>query len=157
LIPRCLLFLYTLYNSGQVFPGELVWTFNKYVFFRKRSIISVFWKVNFVASFGINTVAAGIAYELNALVCNQFNQVCQLFSINMASVFILVNLILFMIVFHTGKRFFTCPFFYLTLPTLGLPKLNPSSNPNPNTTIACKTLHILVIFFHAWQKCMPKL
>jgi hypothetical protein len=39
--------------------------------------------VNFVASFGISTVAAGIVYELNASVCSLFNQVCQLFSINM--------------------------------------------------------------------------
>ena len=37
--------------------------------------------MNFVASFGINTIAAGIVYELNALVCSLFNQVCQLFSI----------------------------------------------------------------------------
>jgi hypothetical protein len=47
--------------------------------------------VNFVASFGINTIAAGIVYELNASVCSLFNQVCQLFSINMASVLILVK------------------------------------------------------------------
>jgi hypothetical protein len=46
--------------------------------------------VNFVASltFGTNTKVAGIVYELNALVCSQFNQVCQLFGINIASVFI---------------------------------------------------------------------
>jgi hypothetical protein len=47
--------------------------------------------VKFVASFGINTIAAGIVYKLNALVCSLFNQVCQLFSINMASVLILVK------------------------------------------------------------------
>jgi hypothetical protein len=47
--------------------------------------------VNFVASFGINTKAAGIVCELNALVCSRFNQFCQLFSINIASVFILVK------------------------------------------------------------------
>jgi hypothetical protein len=48
--------------------------------------------VNFVASFGINTIAAGIVYELIALVCSLFNQaVCQLFRINMASVLILVK------------------------------------------------------------------
>ena len=47
--------------------------------------------MNFVASFGINTIAAGIVYELNALVCSLFNQVCQLFSVNMASVLILVK------------------------------------------------------------------
>jgi hypothetical protein len=59
--------------------------------------------VNFVASFGVNSIAAGIVYELNALVCSLFNQVCQLVSINMASVFILVKFI------HARKRFFTCP------------------------------------------------
>ena len=47
--------------------------------------------MNFVASFGINTIAAGIVYELNALVCSLFNQGCQLFSINMASVLVLVK------------------------------------------------------------------
>ena len=47
--------------------------------------------MNFVASFGINTIAAGIVYELNDLVCSLFNQVCQLFSVNMASVLILVK------------------------------------------------------------------
>jgi hypothetical protein len=68
--------------------------------------------VNFVASFGINRIAAGIVYELNALVCSLFNQVCQLFSINIASVLILVKFnILFTIVFHAGKRFFTSPTF----------------------------------------------
>jgi hypothetical protein len=50
--------------------------------------------VNFVASFGINTIAAGIVYELNALVCSLFNQVkfvnCLVY-INMASVLILVK------------------------------------------------------------------
>jgi hypothetical protein len=42
-------------------------------------------KVNFVASFGINTKAADAVYELNVLVCSRFNQICQLFSINIAS------------------------------------------------------------------------
>jgi hypothetical protein len=62
--------------------------------------------VKFVASFGINTIAAGIVYKLNALVCSLFNQGCQLFSINMASVLILVK-------FNTvyEKAFFTCPIF----------------------------------------------
>jgi hypothetical protein len=31
--------------------------------------------VNFVASFGINTIAAGIVYELNALVCRSLSTV----------------------------------------------------------------------------------
>ena len=44
--------------------------------------------MNYVASFGIDTIAAGIVYELNALVCRLFNQVCPLFSINKASVLI---------------------------------------------------------------------
>jgi hypothetical protein len=62
--------------------------------------------VNFVASFGTNTKVAGIAYELNALVCSLFNQVCQLFSINIASVFILVKFnTVYTTVFHAGKRF----------------------------------------------------
>jgi hypothetical protein len=63
-------------------------------FFGKKPYISVFWKVHFVASFGINIKAAGIVCELNALVCslfNYFSEVCQLFSINIASVFILVK------------------------------------------------------------------
>jgi hypothetical protein len=66
--------------------------------------------VNFVASFGINTIAAGIVYELNALVCSLFNQVCQLFSINMASVLILVKFNTVYDSFSRWKAFF----FYLS-------------------------------------------
>jgi hypothetical protein len=62
--------------------------------------------VNFVASFGIDTIAAGIAYELNALVCSLFNQVCQLFSINMASVLILVKFNTVYDSFSRWKAFF---------------------------------------------------
>jgi hypothetical protein len=69
--------------------------------------------MNFVASFGINTIAAGIVYELNALVCSLFNQVCQLFSINMTSVVILVKFNTVYDSFHAGKRFFTCLIFSL--------------------------------------------
>ena len=68
--------------------------------------------MNFVASFGINTIAAGIVYELNALVCSLFNQVCQLFSINMASVLILVKFnTVYDSFFNAEKHFFTCPTF----------------------------------------------
>jgi hypothetical protein len=68
--------------------------------------------VNFVASFGINTITAGIVYELNALVCSLFDQVCQVFSINTASAFIFVK---FNSVYDSFSRwkafFFTCPSF----------------------------------------------
>jgi hypothetical protein len=58
---------------------------------------------------GINTKlkAVGIVYELNSLICSRFNRDCQLFKINIASVFILVN-------FNTiydGKRFLNSPIF----------------------------------------------
>jgi hypothetical protein len=62
--------------------------------------------VNFVASFGINTIAAGIVYELNALVFSLFNQVRQLFSINMASVLILVKFNTVYDSFSRWKAFF---------------------------------------------------
>jgi hypothetical protein len=99
-----------LYNTGQVLTDEFVWPFDK-KFFGKNPYISVFWKVNFVASFGINT-KAGIVCELNASVCSRFNQFCQLFSINIASVFILVK---FNTVYdsfsHWKALFLTCPTF----------------------------------------------
>jgi hypothetical protein len=67
--------------------------------------------VNFVASFGIKTIAAGIVCELNALVCSLFNQVCQLFSINIASVLILVKFNTVYDSFSRWKAFFTFPTF----------------------------------------------
>jgi hypothetical protein len=71
--------------------------------------------VNFVASFGINTIAAGIVYELNALVCSLFNQVCQMFSINMASMFILVKCNTVYDSFSRWKAFFYLPYFFALL------------------------------------------
>jgi hypothetical protein len=71
--------------------------------------------VNFVASFGINTIAAGIVYELNALVCSLFNQVCQLFSINMASVLILVKFNTVYDSFSRWKSFFYFSYFLALL------------------------------------------
>ena len=68
--------------------------------------------MNFVASFGINTIAAGIVYELNAIVCNLFNQVCQLFSINMASVLILVKSNTVYNSFSRWKAFFYFSYFF---------------------------------------------
>jgi hypothetical protein len=71
--------------------------------------------VNFVASFGINTIAAGIVYELNALVCSLFNQVCQLFSINMTSVLILVKFNTVYDSFSRWKAFFYFSYFFALL------------------------------------------
>ena len=62
--------------------------------------------MNFVASFGINTKATGIVCELNASVCSRFNQFCQLFSINIASVFILVKFNTVYDSFSRWKAFF---------------------------------------------------
>jgi hypothetical protein len=62
--------------------------------------------VNFVASFGINTKATGIVYELNAFVRSRFNQFCQLFSINIASVLILVKFNTVYDSFSRWKAFF---------------------------------------------------
>ena len=71
--------------------------------------------MNFVASFGINTIAAGIVYDLNALVCSLFNQVCQLFSINMASVLILVKFNTVYDSFSRWKAFFYLSYFFALL------------------------------------------
>jgi hypothetical protein len=71
--------------------------------------------VNFVASFGINTIAAGIVYELNALVCSLFNQVCQMSSINMASMFLLVKFNTVYDSFSRWKAFFYLPYFFALL------------------------------------------
>ena len=71
--------------------------------------------MNFVASFGINTIAAGIVYELNALVFSLFNQVCQLFSINMASVLILVKFNTVYDSFSRWKAFFQYLFYFFAL------------------------------------------
>jgi hypothetical protein len=68
--------------------------------------------VNFVASFGINTKATGIVCELNALVCSRFNQFCQLFSINIASVFILVKFNTVYDNFSRWKAFFDLSYFF---------------------------------------------
>jgi hypothetical protein len=70
--------------------------------------------VNFGASiFGINTKAAGIVYELNASVCSRFNHFCQVFSIDMASVFILVKFNTVYDSFSRWKAFFLpCPTFF---------------------------------------------
>ena len=73
--------------------------------------------MNFVASFGINTIPAGIVYELNALVRNLFNQVCQLFSINMASVFILVKFNTVYDSFSRWKAFFLLVLLFRTVVT----------------------------------------
>ena len=71
--------------------------------------------MNFVASFGINTIAAGIVYELNALVCSLFNQICQLFSINMASVLVLVKFNIIYDSFSRWKAFFYFSYFFKLL------------------------------------------
>ena len=83
-------------GGGRLQPVTLVYAHALLYRWIGRAVTN-YWKVNFVASFGINTKAADAVYELNVLVCSRFNQICQLFSINIASwsVFILVNLILF--------------------------------------------------------------
>ena len=55
-----------LYNTGLVFPEDFVRTFTNF-WGEALRIFCCFEKVNFVASFGINTKAAGIVYELHAL------------------------------------------------------------------------------------------
>ena len=74
--------------------------------------------MNFVASFGLNTIAAGIVYELNSLVCSLFNQVCQLFSINKASVLILVKFNTVYDSFSCWKAFFNFSHFFVLLTVL---------------------------------------
>jgi hypothetical protein len=54
-------------------------------FFSKKPYISVFLKVNVVASLRIYTQTRFIVYELNALGCNLLNHVCQLFSMHIAA------------------------------------------------------------------------
>jgi hypothetical protein len=72
--------------------------------------------VNFGASiFGINTKAAGIIYELNASVCSRFNHFCQVFSIDMASVFILVKFNTVYDSFSRWKAFFWLVLLFFTL------------------------------------------
>jgi hypothetical protein len=80
------------YNTGQVFPDELVWTFNKFflekdVYFGilKSELCCIIWNKYNSCRYCLRPKI------LNALVCSLFNQVCQLFSINMASVLILVK------------------------------------------------------------------
>ena len=69
-----------------------------------------------VVSFRINT-KAGIVCELNALVCSRFNQFCQLFSINMASVFILVKCNTVYDSFSRWKAFFALSYFFASVVT----------------------------------------
>jgi hypothetical protein len=65
--------------------------------------------VNFVASFGINTTAAGIVYEL--IVAYSIKFVNVLFSINIASVFILVKFNTVYDSFSRWKAFFCLSYF----------------------------------------------
>ena len=101
ILAKC--FLLNLYEHSISFLGK------KAVYFGilKIELCCIIWN--------INTKAAGIVYEQNALVCSLFNQVCQLFSINIASVFILVTFNTVYDSFSRWKAFFDLSYFFALL------------------------------------------
>ena len=95
-----------LYNTGQVFPDELVWTFNKFFLEKKLYFGILKSEIRCIIWNKYNSCR----YCLRAN-CSLFDQVCQLFSINIASVFILVKFNTVYDSFSRWKAFFCLSYF----------------------------------------------